>query len=202
MSVVSHSEYPTTRSKTSAQKAASRKPVSGSMDEMDANSDDEDYRMHVSDESEESRPLSDADSDSDSLGQDQLDQLKRKAGPSKIKNKGLGHRSGTNKRSVQAQAVTTQLEAKDTQEPGGFKFLHLESYVCYCADSPLQPWPSQCKVLTYFALVFLDELRVVYCPTHNMIVPMSEWATHVREHHTMDWHSGTKKRDCAEMAKV
>lgn len=203
MSVVSHSGSSATSSPAgscnpSPQRTASRRKLvaSGSTDEMDANSDDQDFRMRDLDESEESAPSSKANSDSDLPHRGHSGKPKRNAGSSK--------RSGTtNVRSVQAQAITAP--ARDAfnhpEEPGVFKFLSLESYICHCASSrPLQPWPPQCKVLNYFALVFLESLHVVYCPTHNKIIPMSEWATHVKTTH-LDWHSGTKKSDCSEMAK-
>lgn len=208
MSAVSHSGSSGTSSpagscNTSPQQTASRRKLvaSGSTDEMDANSDDEDFRMHDLDESEESRPSSKANSDSDLPHRNHLEGPKRNVGSSK--------QSGTtNMCSVRAQAITTQAEDASNpshlEQPGGFKFLSLESYTCHCVNSHeshlSRPWPPQCKVLTYFALVFLESLHVVYCPAHNKIIPMSEWATHVRTHH-VDWCSATKKSDCTEMAK-
>jgi hypothetical protein len=198
-----------TRSKSSA--TISGKLVSGnsgpsdSASEINSQANDKDYRVGLGDsnESEESSPSSDADLYSDTLDQDRPDRPKCKAGPLTAKNKLRSPNSRTNIRSIQAAMP----QGKDTlndipqQVPGGFKFLLLESYTCHCANpSFLQPSPPQCKVLSYFALVFQDSLQVVYCPGHNQIIPMSEWATHVKGSH-LDWSSQTKKSDCTEMAK-
>ena len=82
--------------------------------------------------------------------------------------------------------------------PGGFTFLKLESYICYCALS--QPRNSRCKVLDYFGMVFIESLQVLYCPAHNRITPMSGWAGHIKHSH-LDWCSADKKKDCDSMAR-
>lgn len=106
---------------------------------------------------------------------------------------------------VWSQAASVPLP----QNPGGFEFLKLESYVCHCtgsqqptfkSDRTLATAPGDCKVLAYFDLVFLTTFQFVFCPAHNQIIPMSEWATHVRRCH-LDWCSSTKKIDCAQMVK-
>ncbi|KAH9988502.1 hypothetical protein BJV77DRAFT_964397 [Russula vinacea] len=87
-------------------------------------------------------------------------------------------------------------------------FLELESYICYCEeqsfrvsqnDLPVEH-DSRCKVLDYFGMVFLEHLRVLYCPTRNRITPMSEWAAHIKGSHA-DWMSANKIKDCDSMAK-
>lgn len=159
--------------------------------------------MGDSNESEDSSPSSESDFFSDSLDKNRPDMPKRKAGPSTVKNKWRSHTSGTNFRSVetatsQAQVVFNHIPP---QMSGGFEFLHLESYICHCANPSLsQSSPPRCKVLAYFALVYLESLRSVYCPNHNRILPMSEWATHVKQSH-LDWSSTTKKSECTAMAR-
>ncbi|KAH9990119.1 hypothetical protein BJV77DRAFT_963577 [Russula vinacea] len=90
----------------------------------------------------------------------------------------------------------------------GLRFLELESYICYCEeqsfrvsqnDLPVEH-DSRCKVLDYFGMVFLEHLRVLYCPTRNRITPMSEWAAHIKGSH-VDWMSANKIKDCDSMAK-
>ena len=87
----------------------------------------------------------------------------------------------------------------------GFRFLELESYMCYCTNPPFSQmcdgeWDLRCKVLDYFGMVFMESLQVLYCPAHNQIIPMSEWADHVGRNH-LDWCSANKKKDCNSMAR-
>ncbi|KAI9450534.1 hypothetical protein BJY52DRAFT_1191759 [Lactarius psammicola] len=167
----------------------------------DSQANDRDYRVGGSDESKESSPSSEAGPCLDPFNQRHLDRPRGKAGPGPSAER-QHYNSGAKTRSI--QAATLQAEdafSKPRQTPGGFSFLHLESYTCNCASPTIsKPSPSQCKVLAYFAMIFHDGLQVVYCLSHSQIIPMSEWATHVRGSH-LDWSSGTKKSDCEEMAK-
>jgi hypothetical protein len=164
---------------------------------------DKDYAIGDSDESEDSSPSSENDFYSDSLEKDRSERPKRKAGPSTAKNKQRKHTSETNVRSIEAATSRTKdsFSHISPEMSGGFKFLHLESYICHCASPSLsRSAPPRCKVLAYFALVFLESLGAVYCPSHNQIIPMAEWATHVRRSH-LDWSSKTKKSECVAMAR-
>ena len=176
--------------------------------------DDDDYNSSGS-EGKESGQSSENDCYSDSLDSN---------GPAHTSSKSQqkGHFSAQKGREQQV-AVVRGVEATTSrsqvasdplpQTPGGFEFLKLESYICHCSSQPtfelhpasqelssLAQAPGSCKVLAYFGLVFLNALQAVFCPAHNRIVPMSEWATHIRYRH-LDWCSSTKKIDCTQMAK-
>jgi hypothetical protein len=138
-------------------------------------------------DSEESKESSANESFSDSHDESQPDRQKQV-------------RKGANMRSVEAATTRSKnpIEAISPMTPGGFAFLELESYICYCMVS--QPRNSRCKVLDYFGMVFVESLQALYCPAHNQITPMSLWAYHVKRSH-LDWCSADKKKDCDSMAR-
>ena len=185
------------------------------IDEEDQARDD-DFIMGGS--SEESTGSSEADWSSESLYDDNPGRLRKSKPKAARKNAQQNQGTGAKVRSV--EAAPSQLNTVPNPVfplSGGFAFLDLESYVCHCANpssrlsQPLltgREGPSfgthsahsPCKVLAFFGLVFLETFKAVFCPTHNYIVPMSEWATHIRGNHS-DWCSTTKKNECARMAK-
>jgi hypothetical protein len=179
--------------------------------QSDDGHDDEDYIMGGSVESGDSSFSSEGVSSSDFIDPESS----VLSGRSKRTNKRKQKASKAPVRSVETAASRSTVATAYfplLSIPKGFKFLELESYVCHCA-SPLSTSADQepsshdkssprsrCKVLQYFGMVFLENLGVVYCPTHDFIVPMSEWVAHVYRSH-LDWISAHKKQECLRMAE-
>ena len=184
-------------------------------DQSDDGHDDEDYIIEASVESGDSSFPSEDELSSDFIGPESsalTGQSERKESATKNTRKQKASRTAV--RSVETANSRSKVAAYSPalSISEGFKFLELESYVCHCA-SPLSASTdkepsshdrssprSRCKVLQYFGMLFLANLGVVYCPTHDFIVPMSEWVAHVYRSH-LDWISANKKQECFRMAE-